>query len=230
MSNRYMMKYKGTYRLLPIIDMRTNDFPKCPDGSIEDDCEIYIPCKYDGKIYAYGRDGKYMQLCAYIPSLKRGHNIIKQMKKLGIEYHDVDETDEEVTFRFPSTEIDKIAELLGAKTLGANISPFSSRNLPKDKSVEIPPEQMQEYKKITSRLGKKDMLVIKDANNAFCKDILAKKLRKNPKSRKPFDYVSDMKALKMSGMLKEYIWTKGLWADYIDYLDKKVDEYLKDKE
>lgn len=230
MEKYLMTNYKGRYRVLCELDESTNDFPRDSSGNIDDGVGLYIPCKYDGKIYAYGRDGKYMQLCAYIPSLKRGHNIIKQMKKLGIEYHDVDETDEEVTLRFPSTEIDKIAELLGAKILGANISPFSSRNLPKDKSVEIPPEQMQEYKKITSRLGKKDMLVIKDANNAFCKDILAKKLRKNPKSRKPFDYVSDMKNLKMSGMLKEYIWTKGLWADYIDYLNKKVDEYLKDKE
>lgn len=228
MEKYLITNYKGRYRVLCELDESTNDFPRDSNGNIDDGVGLYIPCKYDGKIYAYGRDGKYMQLCAYIPSLKRGHNIIKQMKKLGIEHHDVDETDAEVTFLFPSTEIDKIAELIGAKTYGANISPFSTRNLPKTK-VEIPSEQMREYKKITSRLDKSDMLVIKNINNSFLNEILAKKLREKGK-RKLFDFKSDQKQMGLSRDIKGYIFIKGLWQDYIDYLGKKVDEYLKDKE
>lgn len=227
MEKYLMTNYKGKYRVLCELDESTNDFPRDVDGNIDDGAGLYIPCKYDGKIYAYGRNGKYMQLCAYIPSLKRGHNIIKQMKKLKIEYHDVDETDEEVTFLFPSTEIDKVAELVGAKTYGANISPFSTRNLPQTK-VEIPSEQMQEYKKITSRLDKKDMLVIKNVNNNFLNEILAKRLREKGK-RKPFDFRSDQKQMGLSRDTKGYIFIKGLWADYIEYLDKKVNEHLKSK-
>ncbi len=34
MSNRYMMKYKGSYRLLPVIDQETNDFPRTPNGDV----------------------------------------------------------------------------------------------------------------------------------------------------------------------------------------------------
>lgn len=228
MEKYLMTNYKGRYRVLCELDESTNDFPRDADGNIDDGVGLYIPCKYDGKIYAYGRDGKYMQLCAYIPSLKRGHNIIKQMKKLGIEYHNADETDSEVTFLFPSTEIDKVAELVGAKTYGANISPFSTRNLPKTK-VEIPSEQMQEYKKITSRLGKNDMLLIKNANSGFLNEVLAKKLKEKGK-RKPFDYRSDQKKLGLTRDTKGYIYTKGLFDEYLDYLYKKVDEYLKDKE
>lgn len=227
MEKYLITNYKGRYRVLCELDESTNDFPRDSSGNIDDGVGLYIPCKYDGKIYAYGRNGKYMQLCAYIPSLKRGHNIIKQMNKLGIEYHDEDETDEEVTFLFPSTEIDKVSELLSAKTLGANISPFSTKNLPKTK-VEIPSEQMQEYKKITSRLDKSDMLVIKNVNNSFLNEVLAKKLREKGK-RKPFDFKSDMKKLGLSRDIKGYIWTRGLFDEYLAFLEEKIDEFCMEK-
>lgn len=227
MEKYLMTNYKGRYRVLCELDESTNDFPRDSNGDIDDGVGLYIPCKYDGKIYAYGRDGKYMQLCAYVPSLKRGHNIVKKMKKLSIEYHDVDETDEEVTFRFPSTEIDAVAKLMGAKVSGANISPFSARNLPKTK-VEIPTDKMQEYKDITSRLNHNDMLVIKNINKSFMDEILAKKLR--PKgSRKPYDYKSDQKKLGLSRDIKGYIYTKDMFNDYISYLDKKITEYLNNQ-
>ena len=100
MSNRYMMKYKGKYRLLSPIDTETNDFPRTPSGDVEEDLEIYITCQHGSKIYAYGTDGhKEMQLAAYVPSLGRGRNVRKAMDKEKIEYYAYDETDEEVTVR-----------------------------------------------------------------------------------------------------------------------------------
>ena len=51
----YLMKYKGTYRLLPELDMSTNDFPRRPDGSIED-IDVYIACQYGNKIKCYGKN------------------------------------------------------------------------------------------------------------------------------------------------------------------------------
>lgn len=224
----YMMRYKGKYRVLCELDMDTNDFPRNSDGKIDDDVGLYIPCKYNGKIYAYGREGKYMQLCAYIPSRTRGRNIKKQMDKDKVPYHRYDETDEEVSFLFPSTEIDIVAKLVGAKVSGANISPFSSKNLPRTK-VEIPTDKMQVYKDITSRLNRNDMLVIKAINKSFMDEILAKKLR--PKGqRKPYDYREEQKKLGLARDVKGYIYKKGMMDEYLSYLDEKVTEHLNNQQ
>ena len=223
MSNRYMMKYKGSYRLLPVIDQETNDFPRTPNGDVEEDLEIYIVCQHGSRIYAYGTDGhKEMQLAAYVPSLGRGRNVRKAMDKEKIEYYAYDETDEEVRFLFSSNDVEKVAKLLKAKISGANISPMSKRNLPKDKSVQIPDEDMKRYKDITSSLGKDKMFSIKSVNKSFMDNVLAKKLKENPRARKPFDYKTDMRKMKMSRSIKKYIWSKGLWKEYIDYLNDNL--------
>ena len=223
MSNRYMMKYKGIYRLLPVIDQETNDFPRTPSGDVEEDLEIYIACQYGNRIYAYGTDGhKEMQLAAYIPSLGRGRNIRKAMDKEKVQYYAYDETDEEVRFLFSTKDIERVASLLKAKTGGANISPMSKRNLPKDKSVQIPDEDMKRYRDITSSLGKDKMFSIKSVNKSFMDNVLAKKLKENPRARKPFDYKTDMRKMRMSSSIKKYIWSKGLWKEYIDYLNDNL--------
>ena len=223
MSNRYMMKYKGKYRLLTPIDQETNDFPRTPNGDVEEDLEIYIACQHGSRIYAYGTDGhKEMQLAAYVPSLGRGRNVRKAMDKEKIEYYAYDETDEEVRFFFSAKDIEKVASLLKAKTGGANISPMSKRNLPKDKSVQIPDEDMKRYKDITSSLDKDKMFSIKSVNKSFMDNVLAKKLKENPRARKPFDYKTDMRKMRMSSSIKKYIWSKGLWKEYIDYLNDNL--------
>ena len=223
MSNRYMMKYKGIYRLLPVIDQETNDFPRTPSGDVEEDLEIYIACQYGNRIYAYGTDGhKEMQLAAYIPSLGRGRNIRKAMDKEKVQYYAYDETDEEVRFLFSTKDIERVASLLKAKTGGANISPMSKRNLPKDKSVQIPDEDMKRYRDITSSLGKDKMFSIKSVNKSFMDNVLAKRLKENPRARKPFDYKADMRRLMLAGKTREYIWVKGLWKEYVDYLNDNL--------
>lgn len=223
MSNRYMMKYKGSYRLLPMIDQETNDFPRIPSGDVEEDIEIYITCQHGSKIYAYGTDGhKEMQLAAYVPSLGRGRNVRKAMDKEKIEYYAYDETDEEVRFLFSSNDIEKVAKLLKAKISGANISPMSKRNLPKDNSVTIPDDDMAMYKNVTSSINSGNMAKLKSLNKSFMDNVLAKRLKKNPRARKPFDYKTDMRKMRMSRSVKEYIWSKGLWKEYIDYLNDNL--------
>ena len=54
----------------------TNDFPKKLNGTYED-IDMYIPCASGGQIYSYGHG----ILVAYIPSIGRGHNIIKAIAK-----------------------------------------------------------------------------------------------------------------------------------------------------
>lgn len=229
MSNKYMMIYKGRYRLLPVIDMHTNDFPRQSDGSIEKDCEIYIACRNDNRIYAYGRDGhKEMQLVAYIPSRSRARNIKKKMEEHEVSFYDYDESDEEAMFKFSSNDIDTIAKLLKAKTSGANISPFSTKNLPHSKE-SLPSKEMARYKAIISKLNKNDILAIKRINSSFMNNILAKSLREKGK-RKPYDYASEQKKMGLARDMKLYIYKKGMWDEYLEYLEKEIDKYIKSKE
>ena len=218
------MRYKGKYRVLCELDMDTNDFPRNSDGKIDDDVGLYIPCKYNGKIYAYGREGKYMQLCAYIPSRTRGRNIKKQMDKDKVPYHHYDETDEEVSFLFPSTEIDIVAKLVGAKVSGANISPFSTRNLSKNKDIKIPEEDIGKYKNIVKTINKNNMYQIRIVTNNFLNNVLQRKERKKDKN---FDWKADSKRMKLSRQLKEYIYMKGYWNNFISYFQKNIKELQK---
>ena len=224
----YMMKYKGTYRVLPELDLSTNDFPRDSNGNIEDSCGLYITCYNGAKIYDYGQDGhREMQLAAYIPSRIRGRNIKKEMDKQGIGYYNYDETDEESSFVFSSNDIDKVAKLMKAKTSGAKTSPFSSKNLPKN-TVEIPENKIALYKEITGRLQRNDVFIIKGINSSFMNEVLAKKLREKGK-RKLFDWRTEQKQMGLSRDIRGYIYSKGLWQEYVDYLDKKVNEHLKSK-
>lgn len=55
MANHYLMKYKGTYRILPELDQNTHDIPRNKRGEImEGYDDIYIACQNGNKIYTYG--------------------------------------------------------------------------------------------------------------------------------------------------------------------------------
>lgn len=223
MSN-YILKYKGEYRILPTLDQRTNDFIRNNDGSINDD-DIYISCQNGCKIFLYGHinNTKPVWLVSYIPSIGRGHNIVKALKEKGIEYADYFETDEEVEFKFKAKDIEIVAELMKARTIGADISPFSSRNLPKS-DVKIPSEKIKGYKEITNVIPRNDLLFIHKATSGFLEDILQKSLRKTDKK---FSFKQDMKKLKMSRQTKEYIFYKGFWDEYLKYLEKEIEKNYK---
>lgn len=222
----YLMKYKGQYRLKVELDQNTNDFVRQLDGSLED-IDVYIDCSFGNRIYNYGHinNTKPVWLQAYIPSITRGHNIVKALKEKDIMLADVRENDEEVEFKFKAADIEIVAELMKAKTSGAGISPFSSKNLPKS-DVKIPTEEIARYKEITSVIPKTDLLFISRTTNEFLDNILQKSLRKTTKDKK-FDYKSDIKKCKMARQIKEYIYVKNLWEDYLDYLEKEITKIYK---
>ena len=222
----YLMRYKSKYRILPQLDQNTNDFPRDIDGSI-DDTDIYISCQNGCKIFVYGHinNTKPVWLQAYIPSIIRGHNIIKALKEKDIMLVDVKENDEEVEFKFKAADIEIVAELMKAKTSGASISPFSSKNLPKS-DVEIPTVEIAKYKEITGIVPKSDLLIISRLTNSFLDDILQKSLRKSTKN-KLYDYKSDIRKLRMARQVKEFIYTKGLWEEYLNYLEKEFEKIYK---
>ena len=205
-----MMRYKGTYRLKAPYDLVTNQFPRKLNGSLEY-ADIYIDCQFGNQIYHYGQS----ILQAYIPSLIRGHNIINQIYSDGKSdiIFDIEETDTEVFFNFNSKHIDYIASLLKAKTNGANISPFSSKNLPKNKEFKIPEEELVKYKNIVQNIPKECILNLSHMTNSYLKSLSNRK-------RKWEDIKADMALKGLKG--KEYIYSIGKWEDYIKYLKKRI--------
>lgn len=217
MSGYLVNHYKSVYRILPVINNVTNDFCRDCNGKIDED-NVYIPCYYNSRIWHYGRS----KLIAYIPSVQRGHNVVKALKKNGVNVFDCDESDEEVIFKFNASDMDQVASLMKPKTSGAKTSPFSSKNLPKAQ-VDIPENELARYKSLVSKLD--NYIVIKKFNDKFLDEILAKKLRPKGK-RKPFDYKQDMKALCLTRDVKGYIYKRGLWEDYLKFLEIAIDSYL----
>ena len=216
-------KYKGVYRILPDLDWQTNSYPIDCNGSRDEDM-VYITCNNDNKIMYWGNG----VLIGYVSTLMRGRNIKKEMKKQKIEFFDYDESDEEVMFKFKAKDIDRIAVLMKAKTYGASIAPFSSKNLPKNKDIKIPNEEVEKYKSISSRVDKKDMLKFKTWNHSFLEDVLQKKIRKDTKN-KSYNYKEDMQKMKLGRQVKEFIYAKNMWQDYLDYLDNTIAEYYNNK-
>lgn len=132
---------------------------------------------------------------------------------------DIIEFDDEGEFKFKVDKIDYIAKLVGAKTSGASISPFSPKNLP-SKKYNIPPEELALYKEITSVLDKNELLIINKIQNQFDSVIQAKK-------GKLYDINAKRKLSCLSG--KEYIHSIGLFNDYLEFLRAGILTYQKEK-
>ena len=229
----YLMKYKGTYRIKPNLDLQLNDVPRDEDGSIDSSYDdIYIKCAGGSQIYHYGRS----TLCCYIPSIGRGHNILialaKELKLIKEDENfrdydslysmlnedktifDISENDEELEFKFNAKNIELVAKYLKPQTSGADISPFSTRNLPKS-SYAIPAENLEEYKKITASVSKDNKLLISHITKEFMNNILSK-----DKLYRTISMKTDMRKKCLRG--KEYIHSMGYWNAYIKYLEEQL--------
>lgn len=205
-------KFKGIYRLKVPYNPQTNDFNRKLNGTLED-IDVYIDCQHGNKVTYYGNS----ILQAYIPSIIRGHNIIKEIQKIDSSFiFDIEETDEEVLFKFKYINSDKIIPLLKPKTLGANISPFSSKNLPKNKDYKIPDEDLNLYKEIVAKIPPERILVLTHITNSYIKTLVNR--------RNTMDKIrADMKLKGLSG--KNYIHSIGKWKDYIKYMEKNLNEF-----
>lgn len=241
----YLMRYKGTYRLKAHVDQCTNDFPRNINGIIESD-DVYIKCAFGNQIYHYGR----AILVAYIPSIGRGHNILKDLgerlcgftkddfenyknqkidpyKMLYEALHfegtikEIKENDEEIEFKFHSKNINLIAEYLKPQTGGSDISPFSTRNLPKS-NYTIPLEDLQEYKDVVSDISRDDILIISQITKRFIGNILAKSKQYRSKNIK-----AEMRKSMLKG--KEFIHYSGFWKQYISYLQEEINNEKSSK-
>ncbi|MBQ4523564.1 MAG: hypothetical protein IJA10_11535 [Lachnospiraceae bacterium] len=209
MSNYLIKHYKGKYRLKAPIDLSTNTFSRNFNGGFED-IDVYVDCKNNIQIYYYGRS----ILEVYIPSLGRGHNIIKAINEEFIEniIFDIKETSEEVMFKFKASDMNKLEKYLKPKTNGANISPFSVKNIKSSKYV-IPNEELNTYKKLIENIPKNQLITIAHTTNSFLQSLATKK--------NPYENIKADMALK--GLKnKEYIHSIGKWEEYIDYLKMNI--------
>lgn len=125
----------------------------------------------------------------------------------------LEETDTEVLFRFKSYNLDKLEKYLNPKTNGANISPFSSKNLPKNKSYKIPEEELVLYKDIVKNIGKNRIIELTHITNNYLKSMVTK--RNNLENIK-----NDMALKGLKG--KNYIHSIGKWDEYIKYLSESL--------
>lgn len=205
-SNYLISHYKGKYRIKCEYNQSSNMFARKLDGTYEDiDC--YIDCYKNIRIFYYGKS----ILEAYIPSVIRGNNIIKSItEEFGNDIiFDICITDKEVLFRFKAKNINKLEKYLKPKTNGSNISPFSSKNLPKNKDYKIPDEDLSLYKDIVEEIGRNRIIELTHCTSSYLKSMITKK--------NTWENIKADMALKgLSG--KNYIHSIGKWDEYIKYL------------
>lgn len=131
---------------------------------------------------------------------------------------DIEETDEEILFKFKDRNIELIAKYMQPQISGSSISPFSNRNIPKEK-YEIPLEDLQKYKEIISVIPKEDILSISHITKDFIANI--------PKKYKEFkgkDIKTEQKKSCLKG--KEFLHSINLWDDYLKYLKTELDKRI----
>lgn len=103
--------------------------------------------------------------------------------------------------------------MLKPKTSGADISPFSTRNLPRNKDYKIPDEDSLRYKDISSKIPKERILELTHITNAYLKSLVN---NKNTWENIKADMA--LRGLKA----KEYIHSIGKWDEYIWYLSERT--------
>lgn len=212
MANYLLSHYKGKYRIKCEYDKITNQFSRKLDGTFEDiDC--YIDCYNNIRIFYYGKS----ILEAYVPSIIRGHHIVHDIQKeFGMDFiFNIVETDSEVLFHFKAKDMGKLEAYLKSKTNGSTISPFSSKNLPKNKEYKIPGDELTLYKKIIEKIGRNRVIELTHMTNSFLKMLVSK----NNTWKK---IKADMALKGLSG--KNYIHSIGEWDKYIKYLEKMCKE------
>ena len=202
-------KYKGIYRIRCPYDKKRNSFPRKFNDTYED-VDLYIDCQHNVQISYYGHS----ILMVYIPSLKRGRNIIRAIEEDGKKkmISNIEETDSELIFRFHSKYMNDLEKYLKPKTNGSTISPYSSKNLPKSK-YSIPDEDLNRYKEIVKNIPQNEMITLVHIMNSFLQSLVTKKNTWE-------DIIADMAVKGLRG--KEYIHCIGQWDNYLDYLRKEL--------
>lgn len=245
----YLRKYVSKFRVKADYDLSTNDFPRDEQGNIDSSFDdFYIPCTNGSKIRHYEQNillyycpsiGRFRNILKKIYEDKIGNLdkltstkkfkdkeitsynyelIYKELLDKQIIFY-IEEYDNEGEFRFKTDLMDYIAKLVKASTTGANISPFSTKNLPSVK-YNIPKDDLIKYKKIIEILEKKEMYLLAQWSKKFDEVIKSQK-------GKLYDVNAERRLSCLAG--KEYIHSIGLFDDYLKFLQEQVLMYQKEK-
>lgn len=225
MSNYLYQHYKGKYRVLADYDLETHDFPRDDKGNIDQEFNDY---------YIAGRKGVQIRhsnrdiLGCYIFGTGISHNILnaiyeKELHKKPptkietvvnklIEADIIKEVtyyDKEILFTFKAEHLNDWAKIFKLKTSGANISPLSSKNLPKS-DYTINKDDEKDYNELMSKLTKSQKMIV--AKKAVA--TLSNKFTKKQKM--------EMKKLNMKP--KQYIHYIGKWDKLLSEMKKIISE------
>ena len=223
MNNYLYNHYKGKYRVLADYDWETKNFPRDEQGNIDEDFnDFYIPGKKNVQIRHSHRN----ILGCYIFSISSARNILASIyeqelnktapKKLetianelinndiiiNITYYDG-----EILFMFKNIYLNKWADILKLKKSGANISPLSSKNLPKSDYI-INKKDEEKYKTLLINYNKTQKMLIVKKSVKTITDKLTKKQK------------IEMKKLNMKP--KQYIHYIGKWDKLLEEIKKEV--------
>ncbi|MEI6296263.1 MAG: hypothetical protein WCO84_01275 [bacterium] len=242
--SRYLQKYVGTYRVLAEYDQSTNDFPRDETGQIDSTFEdLYIPCQKGIRIMHYDQGVLWLYIPKKKKGAKLSEDYLKTLglvykkvqqepeytlkgkpKKPKFEEElvlenkmlilSLQETDGEVILTFKATSIEDIAKLVKPKTSGANVSPFSKKNLPKAKYT-IPKKDLDKYKQITVKITKDNMILMAKIFKDFETIIQKEKGKK-------FSVVEEKKKSMLKN--KEFIHSVGMWNQFLDFTEKRLVE------
>lgn len=205
--NNYLYKhYKGKYRVLADYDIETNDFPRDEQGNIDEDFnDFYIPGKKNVQIRHAGNN----KLGCYVFSATLGRNILasiyerelnknppKKINTLADELikeniiTEITYYDGEILFIFPASYLEQWHDIFKLKKTGANISPLSSKNLPKSQYV-INKKDEEEYNALLKDFDKQQKLLItkRATNNITSKFTKKQKAEMRQLCMKPKQYI-----------------------------------------
>lgn len=226
MSDYLYQHYKGKYRVLADYDLDTNDFPRDETGNIDPDFnDFYMPGKKGIQIRHAGRDKLGCWALSSTPML--GNNILKNIyeKEFGkespkkietIEKHLIDNGyileithyDDGILFIFKAEHLDSWANIFKLHHNGSNISPLSSKNLPKSTYI-IPAEDETKYKKLWP-----------DNMETMIKAKIAKTAINNIKNKFTKKQFIEMKQLCMKP--RQYIHYLGMWDKFLEEVRKEI--------
>lgn len=207
----YLRRYVGIYEVRADYDESTNDFPRIADGTIDPSFDdYYIKCQNGIKI----RHATGSTLSCYIPSIKRGKDILCKVEDIVIQY---DVLDKEVYFTFSASNLDEVVTICKARTKGKDIQPLSPKTLPKRKSI-VPESEMKRYKKIFNSSS---------ASTPIEKAQVVLKLNKVFEEKLPKSFKQDMKKLTMD--FRSYLWHIGRWEEYLQFLYDNITHDKQEK-
>ena len=244
-------KYKGTYRLKAPYD-QTNQFPRDLKGNYSD-TDVYIDCLNNIQIFYYGRGA----LEAYIPSLGRGRNIVKNIysdlvsdtckyltvtEKTTASGEKVVSNNYDYKALYSDTDLNKIiydivendAEII-FKFKSENMSSLEKYFKPKTSAASRSPFSSKNLPKSDYKVPDNDLEAYDQIKSKLDREDVLKLghmtntyIKSMATKKNPYEKIKDDMKLKcLKG--KEYIHCIGKWDSYIKFLSKEVDLYIKNK-